>query len=150
MARPALLLLALVALVATACGGGGGPKGLTHADLIARGDAICVAASGRIDGLGDPASLADIARIGAKLAAIRDAEVTSLAALVPSKDDVAGHARMLAALRARNRTLHAVVAAARRNDQAGANTALAAGGPLGDTASDAAVDLGMLRCGEGG
>jgi hypothetical protein len=43
-----------------------------------------------------------------------------------------------------------VVAAARRNDQAAATKALAAGTPLGDRASDAAVDIGLLRCAEGG
>jgi hypothetical protein len=148
--RSPLLLLALVAVVAAGCGGGGGPTRLSHEDFVAQGEAICVAASGKIDALGDPASLADIARIGAQLAAIRDAEATRLAALVPAQADAAGHARMLTALRARNRTLHAVVTAARRNDQAAASKALAAGGPLGDRASDAAVEIGLLRCAEGG
>jgi hypothetical protein len=148
--RSALLLLVLIAAVAAGCGGGGGPKRLSHADFVTQGEAICVAASGKIDALGDPASLADIARIGARLAAIRDTETDELAALVPAKADVAGQQRMVTALRARNRTLHAVVEAARKHDQAAATKALAAGGPLGDRASDAAVDVGLLRCAEGG
>jgi hypothetical protein len=146
----ALCLLGLVTLVAAGCGGGGGLKRLSHADLVKQGNAICVAASGKIDALGDPATLADIGRIGAKLAAIRDREATQLAALAPAKPDAPGAARLVAALRARNATLHDVVAAARKRDQAAASKALAAGQPLSDTASNAALDIGLLRCAEGG
>jgi hypothetical protein len=147
---PALCLLGLVLLVAAGCGGGGGPKRLSHADLVSQGNAICVAASGKIDKLGDPGTLADIGRIGAKLAAIRDTEATRLAALVPPKADVSTHARLVVALRARNATLHDVVKAARKGDQATASKALAAGQSLGETASDAAVALGLDKCAEGG
>jgi hypothetical protein len=144
------LLLALVLFLVTACGGGGGAKRLSHADFVSKGNAICVAASGAIDQLGDPASLADVARIGAKLATIRDDETTKLAALRPAQEDEAGQTTLIDALRARNKTLHSVVTAARKHDQAAASKALAAGQPLGDKASNAALDLGLLRCAEGG
>jgi hypothetical protein len=144
------LTLGLIAALATGCGGGGGGARLSHAELVSQGNAICVAASGAIDKLGDPASLADIARIGQKLAAIRDDQTDKLAALRVAKDDVAGQMRLIAALRARDKTLHEVVAAARTNDQAAATKALAAGGPLGDKALSAAFDLGLVRCAEGG
>jgi hypothetical protein len=142
--------LLVLLLLATACGGGGGPTRLSHADFVSKGNAICVAASGAIDKLGDPASLADVGRIGAHLATIRDDETTKLAALVAAKKDERGQARLIAALRARDKTLRDVVRAARKNDQAGASKALAAGQPLGNTASNAALDLGLLRCAEGG
>jgi hypothetical protein len=145
-----LLLLGLLLAAATACGSGGGEKRLSHADLVRQGNAICVAASGAIDALGDPASLADVARIGARLAAIRDHETAKLAALRPAQGDEDGQAKLIGALRARDRTLRNVVGAARRNDQAAATKALAAGQPLGDKASNAAIDLGLLRCAEGG
>ena len=109
--------------------------------MVSQGNAICVAASGAIDKLGDPASLADVARIGAKLAAIRDRETRKLAALKAAKDDEDGQARLIAALEARDKTLRAVVSAARKHDQAAATKALAAGQPLGDKASNAALDL---------
>jgi hypothetical protein len=144
------LTLGLIAALAAGCGGGGGAKRLSHAELVSQGNAVCVAASGAIDTLGDPASLADIARIGQKLASIRDAQTDRLAALHVAKADVAGQTRMIAALRARDRTLHEVVTAARKHDQAAATKALAAGGPLGDKAQNAALDLGLLRCAEGG
>jgi hypothetical protein len=143
-------LLALLLFLVTACGGGGGAKRLSHDDFVSKGNAICVAASGAIDQLGDPASLADVARIGAKLATIRDDETTKLAALKAAKDDEDGQTRLIAALRARDKTLRDVVRAAREHDQAAASKALAAGQPLGDKASSAALDLGLLRCAEGG
>jgi hypothetical protein len=145
-----MLLLGLLLAVLTACGGGGGEKRLSHSELVSQGNAICVAASGEIDKLGDPASLADVARIGAKLAAIRDGETAKLAALKVAKDDEDGQSGLIAALKARDRTLRDVVSAARKNDQAAATKALAAGQPLGDKASNEALDLGLLRCAEGG
>jgi hypothetical protein len=147
---PALCLLGLVVLVAAGCGGGGGTKRLSQAELVSQGNAICVAASGKIDKLGDPGTLADIGRIGARLAAIRDAEATELAALLPPKADVSTTARLVVALRARNETLHDVVKAARKGDQAAAAKALAAGQSFGDTASNAALAIGLDRCAEGG
>jgi hypothetical protein len=145
-----LPVVGLLLLAAAGCGGGGGEKRLSHAALVAQGNAICVAASGDIDRLGDPASLADVARIGAKLSAIRDRETTKLAALKVAKDDEDGQAKLIDALQARDKTLRDVVSAARKNDQAAATKALAAGQPLGDKASNAALDLGLLRCAEGG
>jgi hypothetical protein len=146
------ILLGLLLAAATACGsgGGGGAKRLSHAELVSQGNAICVASSGAIDALGDPASLADVARIGARLASIRKAETTKLAALPAAKDDEDGQSRMISALEARDKTLATVVSAARAGDQAAATKALAAAQPLGDKASDAALDLGLLRCAEGG
>jgi hypothetical protein len=146
----ALGLLGLVALAVAGCGGGSGPTRLSHADLVKQGNAICVAASGRIDRLGDPGTLADIGRIGARLAAIRDDEATKLAGLVPPKGDEQRTTRMLVALRARNVTLHHVVAAARKGDQAAATKALTAGESLGETMTNSAIALGMVRCAEGG
>jgi hypothetical protein len=145
-----LSVLGLLLLAAAGCGGGGGEKRLSHAELVSQGNAICVTASGEIDKLGDPASLADVARIGAKLAAIRDGETKKLAALKVSKDDEDGQTRLIDALEARDATLRVVVSAAKKNDQAAATKALAAGQPLGDKASNAALDLGLLRCAEGG
>ena len=147
---PALLVLGLLAVVLAGCGGGGGGSRLSHAQLVKQGDAICVAASGEIDKLGDPASLADVARVGAKLATIRSGETDELAALKAAKDDEDGQTAMIAALRARDATLKDLVTAARKGDQAAATRALAAGQPLGSKASDAALDLGLLRCAEGG
>jgi hypothetical protein len=151
MRSATLLLLGLLLLLAlSGCGSGSGERRLTHAELVKQGDAICVAASGQIDELGDPGSLADIARIGAKLAAIRSDETDKLAALQAAKDDEDGQTKLIDALRARDATLKALVSAARKNDQAAATKALAAGQPLGDKASSAALDLGLLRCAEGG
>jgi hypothetical protein len=144
------VLLGLLAALVAGCGGGGGDKRLTHAELVSQGNAICVKASGDIDKLGDPASLADIARIGAQLATIREAETAELGALKVAKDDEDGQTRLIDALTARDKTLREVVSAARKNDQAAATKALAAGQPLGDKASNAALDLGLLRCAEGG
>jgi hypothetical protein len=140
------LVLGLLLLAVAGCGGGGGGKRLSHEALVAQGNAICVAASGDIDKLGDPASLADVARIGGQLADIRDAETAKLAALKAPEHDEDGQTRLIAALRARDETLREVVKAARKNDQAAATKALAAGQPLGDTASNEALDLGLLRC----
>jgi hypothetical protein len=144
------LLLGLLLLAPSACGGGSDERRLSHAELVEQGNAICVAASGRIDALGDPASLADIARIGAELAAIRRDETAKLAALQVAKDDEDGQAKLVGALRARDATLKQLVSAARKHDQAAATRALAAGQPLGDRASNLALDLGLLRCAEGG
>jgi len=149
--RPRLVLAAgLLAMLAAGCGGSGGPKRLTHAEMVTQGNAICVTASGEIDKLGDPGSLADIARIGKQLADIRDAETNKIAALHVAKDDEAGQARLVSALRARDKTLRDVVAAARKNDFQGATEALGAGQKLGDKASNAALNIGLLRCAEGG
>ena len=147
-----ILLIALGALLlaSVGCGGSGGPKRLSHAELVSQGNAICVAASGEIDKLGDPATLADIARIGARLATIREHETTKLAALKVAKADEDGQAKLIKVLTARDETLRGVVSAARKNDQAAATKALAAGQPLGDKAANAALDLGLLRCAEGG
>lgn len=149
MRSATLVTLGLLALAAAGCGGGG-EKRLTHAELVSQGNAICVSASGEIDKLGDPGSLADVARIGAKLADIRDAETAKLAALHVATEDEDGQAKLVAALQARDKTLRAVVTAAKKHDQAAATKALAAGQPLGDKASNAALDLGLLRCAEGG
>jgi hypothetical protein len=146
----ALPIFALLLLTAACGGGGGGEQRLGHAELVKQGNAICVTASGAIDKLGDPASLADIARIGTKLATIRADETARLAALRAPKADEAAQTTMLDALRARDKTLTTLVRAARKGDQAGATAALAAAQPLGDTASNAALDLGLLRCAEGG
>ena len=145
-----LLLIALMLVCAAACGGGGGDDRLSHAELVEQGDAICDAASAQIDRLGDPATLEDIARIGAKLAKIRRSETAKLKALVAPEQDEDAQARMVTALEARDATLKALVASALKHDQAGATKALASAQPLGDRASDAALDLGLLRCAEGG
>jgi hypothetical protein len=145
-----LLVLGALLLASVGCGGGGGPKRLTHAEFVSQGNAICIAASGAIDKLGDPATLADIARIGAKLATIREGETTKLAALEVATSDEGGQAKLVKVLKARDQTLRAVVSAARKHDQAAATRALAAGQPLGDRAANAALDLGLLRCAEGG
>ena len=149
MRLPLVLFAGLLTILAAGCGERG-PKRLTHAELVTQGNAICVTASGEIDKLGDPGSLADIARIGKQLADIRDAETSKLAALHVAKDDEAGQARLVAALRARDKTLRDVVAAARKNDFQGATEALGAGQKLGDKASNAALNIGLLRCAEGG
>jgi hypothetical protein len=143
---PALLVLGLIAFAAAGCGGGGGDKRLSHAELVKQGNAICVAASGEIDTLGDPASLADLARIGKRLADIRDGETTKLAALAVATEDEHARTRLVSALQAWDRALRAVVVAARENDQAGATKALAAGQALGARASAAAIGMGLLRC----
>jgi hypothetical protein len=149
--RPAaILILGLLAAFATACGDGGGDDRLSHAALVSQGDAICVKASGDIEKLGDPASLADIARIGAQLATIRERETSKLAALKVANDDEDGQTKLIDALTARDKTLRQVVDAAKKHDQSAATKALAAGQPLGDKASNAALDLGLLRCAEGG
>jgi hypothetical protein len=142
-------MIALLLVTAVACGGGG-EKRLTHAELVKQGNAICVAASGEIDKLGDPASLDDIGRIGGKLATIRASETAKLAALEAPKADEDAQTAMVNALQARDKTLKALVSAALQHDQAGATKALASAQPLGDKASSAALDLGLLRCAEGG
>lgn len=148
MRSSALLLLGLTAVIAAGCGGG--DKRLSHADLVKQGNAICVAAAGRIDNLGDPASLADVARIGKQLADIRDDETTKLAALSAAKDDEDAQNRLVTALKAWDRSLRDVVAAAQKGDQAGATKALAAGQALGDKAATAARAIGLLGCVGGG
>ena len=100
-------ILGLLAALVAGCGGGGGDKRLTHAELVSQGNAICVKASGDIDKLGDPASLADIARIGAQLATIREAETARLGALKVASDDEDGQTKLIGALTARDKTLRA-------------------------------------------
>jgi hypothetical protein len=150
MRRTSLLAIAGLLLTATACGGGGDDKRLTHAELVSQGNAICVAASGEIDKLGDPASLDDIARISARLSTIRADETAKLAALKAPKADEDAQKTMVDALQARDDTLKDLVNAAKKHVQPGATKALAAAQPLGDKASSAALDLGLLRCAEGG
>jgi hypothetical protein len=149
--RPApFIVVGLFAALVAGCGGGGGDDRLSHAELVSQGNAICVKASGDIDKLGDPASLADIARIGAQLATIREHETSKLGALKVAKADEDGQTKLIDALTARDKTLRQVVDAAKKHDQPAATKALTAGQPLGDKASNAALDLGLQRCAEGG
>lgn len=94
MKRISLVLPVL--LLATACGGSDGPKGLSKADFVAQAEAICKKANADIDALGTPSDLAGIAGFLDKLVKVADDATKALNELdAPEADEADLEAKFL-------------------------------------------------------
>lgn len=92
-----LIVLVLTALALTACGGSS--KGLSHAELLRKVDAICASAHERQRAIPDPETNAEIAPILTRQLASARQELASLEAVEPSSQDAQGYARLVSGFR---------------------------------------------------
>jgi hypothetical protein len=93
--RRALLLVPLAAL-AVACGGGGGGDRLSREELQSRVNAICAKIDRRLQALGEPESIDEVAEFARKATRLAQDGVAELRALEPPEDDERQYDRFLA------------------------------------------------------
>jgi len=146
-AAGAVAALALAG-VAAGCGGGdGGGDRLTKAEYIAQADAICKAANEKIDALGEPASLEEVAALATSAIEIQEGSLAELRALKPPEEDEATLNEAYALVEQQVEVGKKVKAAAEAGDLEAIQTLIAENEPLDDQADKIAADYGLTECG---
>lgn len=148
--RKRLTLLLLAALAAGCGGGGGGGSGerLTRADWVAAADAVCRELKERLDDLGEPGDLADLAKLTGKALPIVEDELGRLRELRPPAELQAEVNAWLATGDESLETLRAVGKAADQGDLA-AVSRIGAEAQRNEQRSDRlARGLGLTDCAE--
>ena len=138
---------ALACLAVTGCGGGGGR--LSKEDYAKQADAICSKYNRKIEALGAPKSLADIAGYADKALALTRKGNDELEHLKPPKSEEQTAKEWVA----QNDLVANAVAdlrnAAKKNDRLAIRAALRRGQAANRTANGLARDLGLQVCARG-
>lgn len=146
-ARIAAAALA-VALGLTACGGG--KPGLSDAAYHQRATAICASYKTRIQALGKPTQLAQIAPYLAKALPILADTVDRLSGIRPPGHLADAYGRYLAAMQATRRRAFDLRDAAARSDGAAVERLLAAAAHAGSSTDALAREADLPGCVQGG
>jgi hypothetical protein len=141
-------LLAATALLAAGCGSGGGGR-LSKDDYAKQADAICAKYNRKIQALGRPTSLADLAGFADRALKLTRQGNDELKGLKPPKSEEQTAKEWVA----HNDLVAKAVAdlrdAARKNDRVEIRAALRRGQAANRTANALARDLGMRVCPRG-
>ncbi|MCL4290657.1 MAG: hypothetical protein KJ051_10335 [Thermoleophilia bacterium] len=144
-AAAAVAALALAG-VAAGCGGGdGGGDRLTKDEYIAQADAICKAANEKIDALGEPETMEEIATLAADAIEIQEGSLAELRALKPPEEDEATLNEAYALVEQQVEVGKKVKAAAEAGDLEAIQTLIAENEPLDDQADKIAADYGLTE-----
>jgi hypothetical protein len=138
------------AVVASAgCGGGGGQGDdrLTKEEFIAQADAICKEANDKLDALGEPANIEEVATFAEDAIAIQEDALARLRALKPPAEDEATLNEAYALLDQQVELGRQIVTAAEAGDVAAIEEIVAQGEPINDQADQIATDYGLKECG---
>ena len=146
----ALVALGVTALVAGCGGGGGGGERLTKEQYIAQADAICKAADGKIQELGEPESLDDLAALAGQAVTIGKDELSRLQALQAPAADEATLNKAYDLIGRQLDLAKQIAAAAKEGDQVKIQKLIDEGTPLQNEANQIAKSYGMKECGSGG
>ncbi len=146
-AAAAVAALALAG-VAAGCGGGdGGGDRLTKDEYIAQADAICKAANEKIDALGEPETMEEIATLAADAIEIQTKSLADLRALKPPEADEAKLNEAYALIDQQVGLGKEILEAAKAGDLEKIQKILAEGKPIDDQAGAIAADYGLKECG---
>jgi hypothetical protein len=138
-----LLALSILALVVAACGGA---ARLSRAEFAKREDAICSRYARAVQALGQPKTLAELARFTAKVVPLTEAVVTDARKLKPPRDEQ----KLAKEWNAENQKVVDAVkrldAAARAGDRAAAKAALDDANAANARSNELGKQLGMSAC----
>lgn len=145
-AAAAVAALALAG-VAAGCGGGGGGDRLSKEEYIAQADAICKAANEKIDALGEPETMEEIATLAADAIEIQEESLADLRALEPPEADEAKLNEAYALIDQQVGLGKEILEAAESGDLEKIQEILAEGEPIDDQADAIATEYGLTECG---
>jgi hypothetical protein len=143
-------LAALAAAVAVAAGCGAGEEGdgrLTKEEFIAAADAICKEANAKLDALGTPTTLEQIAKFAGDAITIQEEALADLKALKPPAADEATINEAYALLDQQLELGRQIEAAAKEGDQAKIQELVGEVQPIDSQADQIAQDYGLKECG---
>jgi len=137
----------LVAVIVPGCGGGGGGgKRLTRGEYAKQADAICLKYNAKLNGIAQPKSQAELAAFVDKAVPLVSDASDRLSELKPPQDEQ----RIATAWNTANaevvRALQRLRDAAKANDRAKLQSALADGNKANAHANTLATTLGMNAC----
>jgi hypothetical protein len=141
--RAAVIAVMVVAL--PACGGGSGQP-LTKKEYAEKADAICAKGIEQQKALGNPADLADLARVADKTLGILDDAIDDLGKLKPPPSEQAKAKQWLAQVRVLTDDLRQIRDKAKENDLKGVKQIGATSQAHNTTANMLAAELGMSVC----
>lgn len=137
-----------VAVLAAGCGGGGGGGNrLTKEEYITQADAICKAANAKIDALGTPATLDEIAKLAEQATSIQQQALDDLRALKPPAEDEATLNKAYDLVEQQVTFGKQIEEAAKAGDQAKIQEIVAQVTPINQQADQIAKDYGLVECG---
>jgi hypothetical protein len=137
------VVVAAVALLAGACGGGGG---VTRADWARDADAICAKYDRRFESLGTVEELPELARLLGEAVVLVDEERAELARLEPPEGDEARVRTMLGHLERAAAAARRAQSAARAGDEEAVGVAIGESDSAAAQAQHVARDLGARTC----
>ena len=144
----AVALVGVLALLVTACGGGGEAR-LSEEDFQTQANAICSKYDKQLDAIGSPESIDEIPDLVDQALAILDKEIDEIAALNPPEELQDDFDKMLAASDRTKAAATDLSEAAKAGDQAAVQKALEEGNAASNEADDLAADLGLSDCNSG-
>jgi hypothetical protein len=144
-ARPATgCLAALLCAAAISACGSSGTSTPTHAEFVARANAICKSSESKASQLKAPTSVAGLLPFAEQARSIVDELLTQLKGVTPPPGSRAAYDRFLATLGRETQEIERLVTALRNRDVNGAKAAL---GALNSNTSNAeARALGLTEC----
>ncbi len=140
--------MSVVALVAAGCGGsGGGGERLSLEDFVAQADAICKEYEGKLDALGEPKTMSDLADLVREGKAVASEQMVKLRELSPPGEIEASVDEAYATLDQQIRLFDDLIEAASAEDTAKVNEIVEQGTVLDDKADALAKKVGLKECG---
>jgi len=138
-------LLVVLAVLAAGCGGGGSDT-MTKEEYVAGLNTICEDVNGKIDDIGTPTSLEDLADKGEQVLEVYDEGIEEIGELNPPDEAADQHEELVASLKEQRDLSEQAVEAARDGD---AEKAQELGGqiaPLETKSDQLATELGADQC----
>jgi hypothetical protein len=141
---PAWVATLLLTALLPACGSSGGSTTASHADFVARANAICATGLRKAEGLGTPKSAAEALPFAEHASANVSGLLSQLKGVTAPASSRAAYAKFLATAGAEAKAIGQLVTALRAHKTAQAKTAL---GRLNSNTSNAeAGALGLSEC----
>ena len=144
--RRLLVLLAGLALVGAACGGGGSGGRLSKEGFAKRADALCTRYTADLRRLGQPKSFAELAAFTDKAVPLAQRLIDDTKKLEPPEEEQALVDRWSAENQKIVDAIKDLGDAARKNDQKAAQAALDAGNAANERSNVLGRQLGMSAC----
>ena len=148
MRLSAAALVGVLALLVTACGGGGEER-LSEEDFQTQANAICAKYDKQLKAIGSPESIDEIPDLVDQALVILNKEIDEIRALNPPEELQDDFDKMLAASDRTKATAADLSEAAKAGDQAAVQKALEQGNAASNEADDLAANLGLRDCNSG-
>jgi hypothetical protein len=135
-----------VVVVLVACGGGGG-TGASAAEFRRQADAICKKYEQKLDALGTPTSVDDLAEFVDAAVPIIEAGNKELADLTPPEEFASEWARVMELQEKNLQTTRELHDAIHESDEAKAQDLMGQLGSTGEESNRLATEMGLQQCG---